>query len=53
MSLSVVPQLLSLPVSNNDTPFANPPDITLVTRGNANFHAFVSNNYYDPDQVWD
>lgn len=21
------------------------------TRGNANFHTFVSNNYYDPDQV--
>ncbi|KAG5354043.1 hypothetical protein C0989_009740 [Termitomyces sp. Mn162] len=22
-----------------------------VTRGNANFHTYVSNNYYDPDQV--
>lgn len=22
-----------------------------VTRGNANFHAYVSDNYYDPDQV--
>lgn len=24
--------------------------MVLVTRGNANFHAYVSNNYYDPDK---
>ena len=35
----------------------NPPDLlvlvmVLVTRGNANFHAYVSNNYYDPDKAW-
>lgn len=23
----------------------------LVTRGNANFHTYVSQNYYDPDKV--